>query len=260
MERWREELYYNTLMHYGIKGMRKGVRRFQNADGSLTAAGERRYIDSDSSRVREIYSRAQATISRPVNGASRVSTSTRQRDNLESGDRNRRTATVNRSGHVQRVQDVPEEEQKEENKNQDENRAESTQKPSTSSSTAKSTSKQSGGTSTSSKTANRPQSRPKTVSEDTTVKEVEKRGKGLGYGSNGPGQTVSEFQEKQRQEQLARAERERAAVGKTANRKTANRKTVSESKANAKTKKTTTAKSQDRYKKKGQKYVAKLTR
>lgn len=254
MERWREELYYNTLMHYGIKGMRKGVRRFQNADGSLTAAGERRYIDSDSSRVREIYSRAQASISRPVNGASRVSTSTRQRDNLESGDRDRRTATVNRSGHVQRVQDVPEEEQKEENKNQDENRTESTQKPSTSSSTAKSTSRQSS-TSTSSKTANRPQSRPKTVSEDTTVKEVEKRGKGLGYGSNGQGQTVSEFQEKQRQEQLARAKRERAAVGKTANRKT-----VSESKANAKTKKTTTAKSQDRYKKKGQRYVAKLIR
>lgn len=255
MERWREELYYNTLMHYGIKGMRKGVRRFQEADGSLTAAGERRYIDSDSSRVREIYSRAQASISRPVNGASRVSTSTRQRDNLESGDRNRRTATANRNGHMQRVQDVPEEEQKEENKNQNENRAESAQKPSTSSSTAKSTSKQSGGTSTFSKTANRPQSRPKTVSEDTTVKEVEKRGKGLGYGSNGQGQTVSEFQEKQRQEQLARAKRERAAVGKTANRKT-----VSESKANAKTKKTTTTKSQDRYKKKGQRYVAKLIR
>lgn len=255
MERWREELYYNTLMHYGIKGMRKGVRRFQNADGSLTAAGERRYIDSDSSRVREIYSRAQASISRPVNGASRVSTSTRQRDDLESGDRNRRTATANRSGHMQRVQDVPEEEQKEENKNQDEIRTESAQKPSTSSSTAKSTSRQSSGASTSSKTANRPQSRPKTVSEDTTVKEVEKRGKGLGYGSNGQGQTVSEFQEKQRQEQLARAERERAAVGKTANRKT-----VSESKANSKTKKKKTGKTPEQAKKKGQRYVAKLTR
>lgn len=259
MERWREELYYNTLMHYGIKGMRKGVRRFQNADGSLTAAGERRYIDSNtSSRIQETISKAQTNISRSAsgaNGASRVSASTRQRNDLESGDRSRRTAIVNRNGHIQRVQDVPEEEQKEENKSQDENRTESTQKSSTSSSTAKSTSRQSSGTSASSKTANRPQSRPKTVSEDTTVKEVEKRGKGLGYGSNGQGQTISEFQEKQRQEQLARAERERAAIGKTANRKT-----VSESKTNSKTKKTTTAKSQDRYKKKGQRYVAKLTR
>ena len=33
----------SELKHYGIKGMRKGVRRFQNADGTLNAAGERRY-------------------------------------------------------------------------------------------------------------------------------------------------------------------------------------------------------------------------
>ena len=32
----------NYLVHYGIKGMRWGVRRFQNEDGSLTRAGKRR--------------------------------------------------------------------------------------------------------------------------------------------------------------------------------------------------------------------------
>lgn len=32
----------NELYHYGIKGMRWGVRRFQNPDGTLTAAGKRR--------------------------------------------------------------------------------------------------------------------------------------------------------------------------------------------------------------------------
>lgn len=32
----------NELVHYGIKGMRWGVRRFQNADGTLTAAGKKR--------------------------------------------------------------------------------------------------------------------------------------------------------------------------------------------------------------------------
>ena len=31
------------LMHYGIKGMKWGVRRYQNADGSLTPKGETRY-------------------------------------------------------------------------------------------------------------------------------------------------------------------------------------------------------------------------
>lgn len=33
----------NELYHYGIKGMHWGVRRFQNADGSYTAAGRARY-------------------------------------------------------------------------------------------------------------------------------------------------------------------------------------------------------------------------
>ena len=37
-----EELY-----HHGIKGMRWGVRRFQNKSGSLTPAGKKRYSDND---------------------------------------------------------------------------------------------------------------------------------------------------------------------------------------------------------------------
>lgn len=35
-----------TLEHWGIKGMKWGIRRFQNKDGSLTAAGRKRYSDS----------------------------------------------------------------------------------------------------------------------------------------------------------------------------------------------------------------------
>lgn len=33
----------NQLMHYGIKGMKWGVRRYQNYDGSYTKAGLKRY-------------------------------------------------------------------------------------------------------------------------------------------------------------------------------------------------------------------------
>lgn len=33
----------NILLHYGIKGMKWGIRRYQNADGSLTSEGEQRY-------------------------------------------------------------------------------------------------------------------------------------------------------------------------------------------------------------------------
>ena len=32
----------NTLQHWGIKGMKWGVRRYQNKDGSLTALGKKR--------------------------------------------------------------------------------------------------------------------------------------------------------------------------------------------------------------------------
>lgn len=40
---------YNSLTHHGTKGMRWGIRRYQNKDGSLTAAGKKRYGDKDES-------------------------------------------------------------------------------------------------------------------------------------------------------------------------------------------------------------------
>lgn len=34
---------HNELMHYGVKGQKWGIRRYQNKDGTLTNAGKRRY-------------------------------------------------------------------------------------------------------------------------------------------------------------------------------------------------------------------------
>lgn len=36
--------YPDYLMHHGIKGMRWGVRRYQNKDGSLTNAGKKHVL------------------------------------------------------------------------------------------------------------------------------------------------------------------------------------------------------------------------
>lgn len=39
-------VYQAELYHYGVKGMKWGVRRYQNKDGSLTPSGKKRYDDA----------------------------------------------------------------------------------------------------------------------------------------------------------------------------------------------------------------------
>ena len=43
--------YSKELYHHGVKGMRWGVRRYQNEDGSLTTAGKKRYDGSPLGKV-----------------------------------------------------------------------------------------------------------------------------------------------------------------------------------------------------------------
>lgn len=48
-------IYNGNLSHAGIKGMRWGVRRYQNADGSLTDLGRKRYAKQVSDTYKDEY-------------------------------------------------------------------------------------------------------------------------------------------------------------------------------------------------------------
>ena len=49
---WQYIDYSPELYHHGIMGQKWGIRRFQNADGTLTEAGKKRYrIDKEGNLV-----------------------------------------------------------------------------------------------------------------------------------------------------------------------------------------------------------------
>lgn len=70
----RNEFYPNYLVHFGIKGQKWGVRRFETESGHLTAAGKARYDDyeyakSQTKKAKEAYRQANAKASSTYNTA-----------------------------------------------------------------------------------------------------------------------------------------------------------------------------------------------
>ena len=49
----------NNLQHHGIKGQKWGVRRFQNADGSLTQLGRFRYGKAETKDYEELHGKVE---------------------------------------------------------------------------------------------------------------------------------------------------------------------------------------------------------
>lgn len=45
--------YEPVLVHHGIKGMRWGIRRYRNEDGSLTPAGKKHYSETDPNKLQK---------------------------------------------------------------------------------------------------------------------------------------------------------------------------------------------------------------
>ena len=62
----KEMNYYNEdcLMHYGIKGMKWGVRRYQNEDGTLTPKGKKRV----SKEYKKLVTKAQKEVNADPTG------------------------------------------------------------------------------------------------------------------------------------------------------------------------------------------------
>lgn len=74
-----KEFYKKTLCHSGIKGMKWGIRRFQNDDGTLTDEGRARYSvkgESDEDTINRVRSEELRNESSAIGDAGKIASST----------------------------------------------------------------------------------------------------------------------------------------------------------------------------------------
>lgn len=71
------------LVHYGTKGMKWGVRHWQNADGSYNEAGERRYR-GENSKMAKAYRKAAEYKAKAAKNREKAKKYSQKRDDIKS--------------------------------------------------------------------------------------------------------------------------------------------------------------------------------
>ena len=96
-------MYEVYLAHHGILGMKWGVRRYQNPDGSLTAAGRKRYaIDSDGN-IRKLTSKEKKAASTAQKQRAAALEKARKA-RAEKAEYNKQKAEAIKSGEATKIQ------------------------------------------------------------------------------------------------------------------------------------------------------------